>query len=141
MRWKGQVMPFCPKCRYEYREGIVVCPDCDEKLVASLPEEFERDSLQEDETHKDWVQLARLNSYEYAQMVYEALRKKHIPAVILSGAGHFGQLGQLGPSSFRPVGGGYSLFVPNAFISEADREGEIILGDGWKKARLVNFGR
>ena len=32
-------MPFCPKCRYEYRPEIKVCPDCGEKLVAELPPE------------------------------------------------------------------------------------------------------
>jgi len=32
-------MPFCPKCKYEYREGIEVCPDCDVKLVPKLHEE------------------------------------------------------------------------------------------------------
>ena len=32
-------MPFCPKCRYEYKEGVLVCPDCDLTLVAELHEE------------------------------------------------------------------------------------------------------
>lgn len=32
-------MPFCPKCRYEYVDGIEVCLDCDLKLVAKLHEE------------------------------------------------------------------------------------------------------
>lgn len=29
---------FCPKCKYEYKEGILVCPDCDIELVEKLPE-------------------------------------------------------------------------------------------------------
>jgi hypothetical protein len=29
-------MPFCPKCRYEYNPEVKECPDCGEKLVASL---------------------------------------------------------------------------------------------------------
>ena len=30
-------MPFCPKCKYEYREGFTLCPDCDVELVPELP--------------------------------------------------------------------------------------------------------
>ena len=33
---------WCPKCRNEYREGILVCADCGEKLVQSL-EEYDRE--------------------------------------------------------------------------------------------------
>jgi len=33
-------MPFCPKCKYEYVNGIEKCPDCDEELVFMLPTEF-----------------------------------------------------------------------------------------------------
>lgn len=29
-------MPFCPKCKYEYRPDITVCPDCDLPLVTKL---------------------------------------------------------------------------------------------------------
>ncbi|MCR4787847.1 MAG: hypothetical protein K5888_04605 [Lachnospiraceae bacterium] len=29
-------MAWCPKCKYEYREGITVCPDCDCELVDDL---------------------------------------------------------------------------------------------------------
>ena len=30
---------FCPKCRYEYKEGVTQCPDCGTPLVAELPPE------------------------------------------------------------------------------------------------------
>ncbi len=29
-------MPFCPKCRYEYKEGVKICSDCGVELVNSL---------------------------------------------------------------------------------------------------------
>ena len=32
-------MPWCPKCKNEYRAGITVCPDCNETLVDELTEE------------------------------------------------------------------------------------------------------
>lgn len=31
-------MPWCPKCKEEYREGFTVCADCGEELVDSLDE-------------------------------------------------------------------------------------------------------
>ena len=34
-------MPYCPKCKSEYRDGFTVCEDCDEVLVGELPAEDE----------------------------------------------------------------------------------------------------
>jgi len=126
-------MPFCPKCKYEYKTGSDVCPDCNTALVDSLA----KDDSQE--THQDWIPLARLTSSQYAEMVMEALRAKDIPAVIHSDAGHFGQTGQMGTSSFRPMGGAYTLMIPRDHIVEADREAATILGDVWEKSRLCDL--
>ncbi len=30
-------MPFCPQCRFEYREGVKACPECKVDLVEQLP--------------------------------------------------------------------------------------------------------
>ena len=38
-------MPWCPKCRNEYVEGMTVCADCGCALVDS-PEEFPRAGLE-----------------------------------------------------------------------------------------------
>ncbi|HHU69252.1 MAG TPA: DUF2007 domain-containing protein [Thermoanaerobacterales bacterium] len=32
-------MPYCPKCKVEYREGFYTCTDCNEKLIESLSNE------------------------------------------------------------------------------------------------------
>src|SRR3972149_4612176 len=32
-------MPYCPKCGYEYEQGVEICPDDDAKLVDHLTEE------------------------------------------------------------------------------------------------------
>ena len=33
-------MPWCPKCKNEYRAGIAICPDCKESLVEELTEDM-----------------------------------------------------------------------------------------------------
>ena len=46
-------MPWCPNCKYEYKEGIKICADCGAELVDSLEEiekeeaELEASKLQE----------------------------------------------------------------------------------------------
>ena len=37
-------MPWCPKCKNEYVEGITTCADCGVELVDELPDEIEDDS-------------------------------------------------------------------------------------------------
>ena len=130
-------MPFCPICRYEYNTGVSVCPDCEEALVDILPDEKESD--EPDEQYDNWVQLARLNSLQSAEMIEEVFHEKEIPVVIYSGTGHFGMVGQMGPSSPRPIGGGYSVFVPEDFVSDADQEALIVLGEEWEKGKMFDI--
>ena len=134
-------MPFCPKCRYEYKPEISVCPDCNEYLVSSLPEKNEEISEIDNMGYDNWVRIGRLTSQAYANMINEGLHSKNIPVIILSGTGHFGQTGQMGTSSFRPIDGGFSVMVPEEFAVDANYEAEIILGDDWIKSRDENIGQ
>jgi hypothetical protein len=129
-------MPFCPQCRYEYELGIRLCPDCGAKLVDRLPEP-NAEPLDEHE-YKNWVPLANLTSRQMAAMILEGLRAKDIPAVLYSGAGYFGETGSMGVSLYVPVGGAYTLLVPVEYVEDADGEGRLILGDDWKKARIID---
>lgn len=129
-------MPFCPRCRYEYKPGVTVCPDCNEKLVDALPEEETKDEITE---HDDWIELALLTSLPSVEMLLEVLREKNIPAVIQSDTGYFGTTGQMGPSSYQPAGGKYSLYVPEAFVIDTDREAGLLLGKEWDDAKLYDI--
>ena len=152
---------FCPKCKYEYNPEISICPDCDERLVTeselnsivddeqkvdSSPLVDELSELETQDMFKDispykieWVHIARLNSQPQSEMLLEVLHAKDIAAVIHSETGYFGVLGQLGMSSYRPIGGGYSLFVDRNSIIDADNEARIIMGEEWEKCKLVDF--
>ena len=132
-------MPFCPKCRYEYKPEISICPDCNEYLVSTLPEKNEEISEIDNMGYDNWVRIGRLTSQAYANMINEGLHSKNIPVIILSGTGHFGQTGQMGTSSFRPIDGGFSVMVPEEFAVDANYEAEIILGDDWIKSRDENI--
>jgi hypothetical protein len=132
-------MPFCPKCRFEYKPEISHCPDCDERLVSALePEPEETDPMA---AYTDWTPIARMTSPQYAEMIVEALRSKDIPAMLHDTSGHFGQTGQMGTSSFRPVAGAVSaLYVPGDFVEDASHEMAAILGEDWDKVKLVDIG-
>ncbi len=151
---------FCPKCKYEYMPEVSTCGDCNERLVTEaelkivvedekkvgaspLLDELQNIGLFEGsvEYSKDieWVHVARLNSQQMADMVLEVLHAKDIAAVIHSETGYFGITGQLGMSSYRPIGGGYSLFVDVKSLSDVDNEAKIILGDEWEKCKLIEI--
>jgi hypothetical protein len=128
-------MPFCPKCRYEYKTGLTSCPDCGENLVDVLPEEGQV----AEEKYRDWVPLVRIQSTQMAEMVLESLRNKDIPSVIKSGVGYFGFVGTQGLSSYAPVGGGYTLMVAKDAVADAVEEVKLILGEDWEKAKLIDI--
>ncbi len=154
---------FCPSCKYEYRPEITVCADCnetlvteeelknvveDEKKVDASPllnelKELENSSLADESTdfpkEIDWVHVARLNSQAQSEMLLEALHVKDIVAVVHSETGYFGITGQIGMSSYQPIGGGYSLFVDSNSIEDVDNEAKIIIGEEWEKCKLVEI--
>jgi hypothetical protein len=41
---------FCPNCKYEYNVGVLVCPDCEAKLVEKLTVEENEPSIDESKT-------------------------------------------------------------------------------------------
>jgi uncharacterized Zn finger protein (UPF0148 family) len=76
-------MPFCPNCGYEYKPGIVQCPDCGARLVDELQERKSTKAEEEATVHSiNYVRLRDFPSRLYAQMLDEALRNEGIPSMI-----------------------------------------------------------
>jgi hypothetical protein len=71
----SEVIIWCPQCRSEYREGFVICSDCDVPLVSSLDSE-EGDEL---------APIARETSPEFIGELVEELEREEIPYVIQAG--------------------------------------------------------
>lgn len=64
-------MPYCPNCRYEYIDGIKICPDCNLPLVPELIDE-------------DWVVVYTSDQEYDVQMIKDSLQSADIDATILS---------------------------------------------------------
>jgi hypothetical protein len=128
-------MPFCPKCRFEYRPEIYICPDCNERLVTILPPE--EATATENKEYKDWVTVSKLESFQFAEMIRERLEELNIPIVILSRASRYETTRIMGLSTINPLGGRYAILVPKEYVEEADLEGEAIFGEDWVKGKTI----
>lgn len=107
-------MSFCPKCKYEYKEGIVKCPDCDEILVPELHEGYI--------TENDLRLVYRCDFLYKAQMVQANLNSAGIEAFILTQK----------DSSFPTVG---DLGIINVFVRKDDAEAAM----NYVKNTAMNF--
>lgn len=66
-------MPFCPKCRYEYREGIKMCSDCKIPLVDQLEEDPKKKDKNKELTFEDLTEKQQaevLQAYAKASAVH-----------------------------------------------------------------------
>ena len=69
-------MPFCPRCKYEFVDGVNRCADCQIDLVEELPANVEP------KKNFRWVPLQPLPGPVYAEMITEALEKQEIPCLV-----------------------------------------------------------
>ncbi len=69
---------ICPKCEYEYVEGIKVCPDCGSDLITV--EEFEGHLVHPE----DWIVVYSTDKSYEADMLKSNLESADIETLILS---------------------------------------------------------
>lgn len=105
-------MPFCPKCRYEFRSDVEVCSDCNVDLIDELPAE-----IPEDYQGEEWVILHDFPGSIYAKMAVEMLAREEIPAYSQSEFPGAAALGLGGGSSY--VGAGASVYVMQPDLDRA----------------------
>src|SRR3990170_8012601 len=111
-------MPFCPNCRFEYKQEIKICPDCGADLVPELQVK------KENAENIKYVQLRGVPSRLYAEMLQEALEKQDIPCLIQAEDAGL-MLGTLGTTSSLRV----SVWVPEELKEKAEEIAFQILGE------------
>lgn len=103
-------MPFCPRCKTEYIEGVGECSDCNVPLVEELPE-----AIPEDEDRGNFALLHTFPSIVYAEMVRETLENRGIPCLMKS---------DMLTSAYGSKGGGVfsrvRIYVPEERLKECD---------------------
>ncbi len=70
-------MPFCPKCRAEYVEGVDTCQDCQVDLVAELP-------LKDDSDYIEMVELQQVPDEVSGVMMKGILENSGITVILRS---------------------------------------------------------
>ena len=69
---------ICPKCEYEYVEGINICPDCNTELISV--EEFEGHLVHPE----DWIIIYTCDESYEAEMFKANLESANIETLIIS---------------------------------------------------------
>jgi len=104
-------MPFCPKCRYEYIEGIERCADCDTPLTDRLEDDADYAKI----TIR-WKKLHSQPGVIYTEMIKEVLEQKGIPCILQPG-----NLSGMVAKGASDMGTGSYLLVPEDRYEECER--------------------
>jgi hypothetical protein len=120
-------MPFCPRCRTEYRPGFTLCADCQVELVDQLEELPAKDSQPNDAGKASWAFLISVYNDVEADLVAGLLTTCGIPTTrAYPGMGTYAKI-YFGSSL------GVDLYVPAEKLEEA----RSILGSGSRTKRRL----
>ena len=75
-KFEEDLMPFCPKCRVEYVDGVESCDDCGVALVAALPQALEGSGRE-----KDLVEVWRTQGEVEAQLIASLLESEGVKSM------------------------------------------------------------
>ena len=125
-------MPWCPKCKSEYREGFTECAACHVPLVDDLPEE---EDIQPQEAVQDG-QEDRLPQIENPIAVYVAERRIDAEMVrdMLGDSGIIAAMRQVMTQQSSAVSGRRARYGGEVVVDAADTARARVLIDEMKQA-------
>lgn len=124
-------MPYCAKCKYEYREGIALCPDCNLPLVDQLSSGAAV-SAGSAATMPDqsWVAVCDVPSDLNSSLARGALESRNIPSIVMSSTFKaYGVEHQYAQQLLATPKATNVILVPREFAEEATLVLEAVLGD------------
>ncbi|MEW5994424.1 MAG: hypothetical protein AB1744_08505 [Candidatus Zixiibacteriota bacterium] len=110
---------FCPECNLELPDGATECYGCGCELTES------------DET--DWVVIGGIEDKLYADFAKEALASYHIPAVVISKDGFFGNIGLTLRPFYSRQSAPFEISVPAEYREEAIEILNMVAGGKWRE--------
>jgi hypothetical protein len=119
-------MPFCPKCKYVFQNGIGICPDCDEALVEYTLSGRSAAMMPDD----SWMVVGGVVSHDKTQVAKGSLDSSNIPSMVLpSKFAAFRSENPQQPIDTNSPDEGSLIMVPREFHEEALAILEAVLGD------------
>ncbi len=126
-------MPYCANCKYEYRDGLTLCPDCNLPLVEQLPSGSAATS-----PDQSWVAVCNIPNDLNSSLARGALESRNIPSIVMSStfkaygveAAYTAQL-LASPKATNVI------MVPREFAEEATLVLEAVLGDDFQQSEVL----
>ena len=112
-------MVYCPKCKKELPDGVTECFTCGCDLT--------------DVKEGNWVVLGAVENKLYADFAKEALASNHIPAVVISKDGFFGDIGLPLRPFYNSKSAPFEISVPAVYSEEAIEILNMVVGDKWHR--------
>ncbi|HBL85219.1 MAG: hypothetical protein A2Y17_03220 [Clostridiales bacterium GWF2_38_85] len=106
-------MPWCPKCRLEYREGFAKCSDCDSDLVEKLDDDVKEESEVIEYTvdpPMEPVLLVTVGEHFEAELILNMLKEADIRCYFKD----------KGAGSYMSIYMGFSIYGADIFVDKKD---------------------
>jgi hypothetical protein len=126
-------MPFCPTCKFEYKPGHNVCPDCGDELVASLSTGAAPAAEAPDGS---WISVCQIGGGMNSTLAKGALDSNNIPSIVMSSSLDAASFSRLTAGMSQSSAEGNVLMVPREYRDQAVLILQAILGDEFQEIEI-----